>query len=371
MLINLRINLQERGRIVVIVLTLVLFSFLTCYFQFYFGKIPISSLSSLYYLHNSSHPSYLSYISIILTSVWWKKKRIWFAPAFLTILLIFIQLLFITFGFKRYSDYFLLVMFIFVIVIVAFLGERIEKVKSLSDLNEKLDKEKSKLEDANKELDAFAYSVSHDLRVPLRAIDGFSRILIEDYENKLDEEGKRLINIVRGNTMKMGQLIDDILQLSRVGRQEMRISEINMEALVKNVYKELKSSNNKNMQLKVESLLPAYGDRILIQQILINLLSNSIKFTKPGETAVIEVGSKQGHDENIYYVMDRGVGFNMEYVNKLFGLFQRLHSQEEFEGTGVGLSIVQRIIKRHGGRVWGEGKVDGGATIYFTLPNEL
>jgi two-component system sensor kinase len=262
-------------------------------------------------------------------------------------------------------------MFIFVIVIVAFLGERIEKVKSLSDLNEKLDKERSKLEDANKELDAFAYSVSHDLRVPLRAIDGFSRILVEDYEDKLDKEGKRLINIVRGNTMKMGQLIDDILQLSRVGRQEMRISEINMEALVKNVYEELKSSSNKNILLKVKSLPPAYGDRILIQQILINLLSNSIKFTKSGETAVIEVGSKKGHDENIYYIRDHGVGFDMKYVNKLFGLFQRLHSQEEFEGTGVGLSIVQRIIRRHGGRVWGEGKVDGGATIYFTLPSEL
>ncbi len=370
MLINLRINLQDKSRIVAIILSLVLFSFLTCYFQLYFGKTPISSLSSLYYLHNSLHSSYLSYISIFSTSVWWKKKRIWFAPAFLTILLIFIQVLFVTFGFKRYSDYFLLVMFIFVIVIVAFLGERIEKVKSLSELNEKLDKEKNKLEDANKELDAFAYSVSHDLRVPLRAIDGFSRILIEDYEDKLDEEGKRLINIVRGNTMKMGQLIDDILQLSRVGRQEMRITKIDMEALVKNVYEELKSSSDKNILLKIKSFPPAYGDRILIQQILINLLSNSIKFTKSGETAVIEVGSKKGYDENIYYVRDHGVGFDMKYVNKLFGLFQRLHSQEEFEGTGVGLSIVQRIIRRHGGRVWGEGKVDEGATIYFTLPSE-
>ena len=368
MTVNLRINLQEKGRIVAIVITLVSFSFLTCYFQFRFGKLPISSLSSLAYLPNSSHPSYLSCFSIILTSAWWKKKRIWFAPAFLTILLILIQLLFVTFAFQRFTDYFFLVMFIFVIVIVAFFGERIEKVKSLSDLNEKLDKEKEKLEDANKELDAFAYSVSHDLRVPLRAIDGFSRILIEDYEDKLDEECKRLINIVRGNTMKMGQLIDDILQLSRVGRQEIKISEINMEALVKNVFGELKSSIHKNIVLEVKSLPPAYGDRILIKQILINLLSNSIKFTKPGETPVIEVGSENGIDETIYYVRDHGVGFDMKYVNKLFGLFQRLHSQEEFEGTGVGLSIVQRIIRRHGGRVWGEGKVYGGATIYFTLP---
>ncbi len=367
MAVEIRINLQEEGRIVAIIITLVLLSFLTYYFQFRFGKLPISSLSSLTLL-NSSHHSYLSCISIILTSAWWKKKRIWFAPAFLTLLLILIQVLFVAFGFQRYTDYFFLVMFIFVIVIVAFLGERIEKVKSLSDLNEKLDKEKEKLEDANEELDAFAYSVSHDLRVPLRAIDGFSRILIEDYEDKIDEEGKRLLNIVRGNTMKMGQLIDDILQLSRAGRQEMKLSEINMEALVKNAFEELKLSSNKTIILDVKPLSPAYGDRILIQQVMINLLSNSIKFTKQGETPVIEVGSEMGNDEIIYYVRDHGVGFDMKYVNKLFGLFQRLHSQEEFEGTGVGLSIVQRIIRRHGGRVWGEGKVDGGATIYFTLP---
>ena len=367
--VNLRINLQEKGRIMAIIITLVLLFFLTYYFQFRFGKIPISHLSSLsYYSQSSLNPSYLSYISLILTSAWWKKKRIWFAPAFLTIILVFIQFVFVTFGSPRYTDYFSIVMFIFVIVIIAFLSERIEKVKSLSNLNEKLDKEKEKLEDANKELDAFAYSVSHDLRVPLRAIDGFSRILIEDYEDKLDEEGKRLIHIVRGNTVKMGQLIDDILQLSRVGRQEMRMSKINMEDLVRNVFEELKLSSDRNIQLEVKSLPIAYGDRSLIQQILMNLISNSIKFTRPRETAVIEVGAEKGKDENIYYVRDNGVGFDMKYVNKLFGLFQRLHGQEEFEGTGVGLSIVQRITRRHGGRVWGEGKVDEGATIYFTLP---
>ncbi len=367
--VKLMINLQKKGRIVTIVIIVALFLFLAWYFRFHIVKSPISSLLSLSTL-KSLNSSYLSSTSLILTTAWWKKKRIWLAPVFLTALLIFIQLLFVTFGFPRYTDYYFLIMFIFVIVIVAFLSERIEKVRSLTDLNEKLDREKEKLKDANKELDSFAYSVSHDLRVPLRAVDGFSRILIEDYEDKLDEEGKRLINIIRGNTLKMGQLIDDILQLSRVSRQDIKKSEIDMESLVRNIFEELKSSNNRNIQLEVKHLPPAYADRTLIQQILVNLISNSIKFTRPRETAVIKVGAEKGEDENIYYVRDNGVGFDMNYVNKLFGLFQRLHGQEEFEGTGVGLSIVQRIIRRHGGRVWGEGKVGEGATIYFTIPQK-
>jgi two-component system sensor kinase len=257
----------------------------------------------------------------------------------------------------------------FIAIVIAFLGERIEKVRILNEMNENLKKESEKLEDANKELEAFAYSVSHDLRVPLRAIDGFSRIVIEDYEDKLDDEGKRLLNVVRENTQKMGQLIDDILLLSRASRQEMRISPIDMESLVENIFKELKPSmENRDVQLEIKSLPQAYGDRTLITQVLTNLISNSIKFTRIREKAVIEVGAKVGKDENIYYVRDNGAGFDMKYVNKLFGLFQRLHGVDEFEGTGVGLSIVQRIIRRHGGRVWGEGKIDNGATIYFTLP---
>jgi two-component system sensor kinase len=167
----------------------------------------------------------------------------------------------------------------------------------------------------------------------------------------------------------MGQLIDDILLLSRAGRQEMRISPIDMESLVKNIFEELKPSmEDRDVQLEIKSLPQAYGDRTLITQVLTNLISNSIKFTRIRENAVIEVGAKKEKDENIYYVKDNGAGFDMKYVNKLFGLFQRLHGVDEFEGTGVGLSIVQRIIRRHGGRVWGEGKIDNGATIYFTLP---
>lgn len=307
-------------------------------------------------------------MSVISKSIW-RRKRTWFAPVFLAVILIFIQLFYQYFGHSFLDSYYQLVMIMFIAIIIAFLGERIEKVRILNEMNENLKRESEKLEDANKELEAFAYSVSHDLRVPLRAIDGFSRIVVEDYEDKLDDEGKRLLNIIRENTKKMSQLIDDILLLSRAGRHEMRISSIDMESLVMNIFEELKPSiEDRDVQLEIKSLPPAYGDRTLINQVLTNLISNSIKFTRIREKGIIEVGSKEEKNENVYYVKDNGAGFDMKYVNKLFGLFQRLHGADEFEGTGVGLSIVQRIIRRHGGRVWGEGKVNEGATIYFTLP---
>jgi two-component system sensor kinase len=252
---------------------------------------------------------------------------------------------------------------------VAFLFERIEKVRILNEMNEKLKKRTDKLEDANDELEAFAYSVSHDLRVPLRAIDGFSRIVMEDYEDKLDDEGKRLLNIIRENTHKMGQLIDDILLLSRASRQEMKFTKIDMEELVKRVFEEQKiSAEDQDVRLDIKSLSPSYGDRSLLQQVFANLISNSFKFTAPKEERIIEVGSENGKNEVIYYVKDNGVGFDMKYMDKLFGLFQRLHGTGEFEGTGVGLSIVQRVIRRHGGTVWGEGKLNEGATFYFSIP---
>jgi light-regulated signal transduction histidine kinase (bacteriophytochrome) len=267
------------------------------------------------------------------------------------------------------EDYFLLLMLIIVVVLVAILAERIEKVRKLNELNQKLKIQTDKLEDANQELEAFAYSVSHDLRVPLRAIDGFSRILVEDYEDKLDEEGIRLLNIVRDNTSKMGHLIDDILLLSRASRQEMKLNELDLASLAKSVYNEFHTDvEGRNIQFSVGNLPPAYADRAMLGQVFQNLIGNSIKFTRNQDPAIIEVDSKIEDKEIIYYVKDNGAGFDMKYINKLFGLFQRLHSPEEFEGTGVGLSIVQRVIRRHGGRVWGEGSVNGGATIYFTLP---
>ncbi|BDZ68419.1 sensor histidine kinase [Methanobacterium ferruginis] len=269
------------------------------------------------------------------------------------------------------EDYFRLLMLIIVVVLVAILAERLEKIRKLNELNQKLKIQTDKLEDANQELEAFAYSVSHDLRVPLRAIDGFSRILVEDYEDKLDEEGIRLLNIVRDNTAKMGHLIDDILLLSRASRQEMKMNELDMAALAKSVYDEFQTDvEGRNIEFTVGNLPNAYGDRAMLGQVFQNLIGNAIKFTRNKNPAIIEVGGKKEGKEFVYYVQDNGAGFDMKYINKLFGLFQRLHSPEEFEGTGVGLSIVQRVIRRHGGHVWGEGKVDGGATIFFTLPKD-
>jgi light-regulated signal transduction histidine kinase (bacteriophytochrome) len=275
-------------------------------------------------------------------------------------------------GVIRAGDYIGILLLLLVIFMVALLTERIEKVRTLRNLNNELQRETIKLEDANNELEAFAYSVSHDLRVPLRAIDGFSRIVIEDYEDKLDEEGIRLLNIVRDNTKKMGQLIDDILLLSRASRQEMKISELDMSSLANRVYLDFQQdTEGRNIAFKADNIPVAKGDRALLTQVFSNLIGNAIKFTREKENATIEVGSNEDKDYKIYYVKDNGAGFDMKYYDKLFGLFQRLHSQEEFEGTGVGLSIVQRIISRHGGRVWGEGEVDNGATIYFSLPKKV
>ena len=240
---------------------------------------------------------------------------------------------------------------------------------SLSEKEASLRQHAVQLEAANKELEAFSYSVSHDLRAPLRAIDGFSRVLLEDYIDKLDDEGKRYLNIIGSNTKKMGQLIDDLLVFSHLGRQEIRTSGIDMGKLAKAVSEELKLAvPERKLKFTINTLIPAQGDQAMIRQVFTNLLSNAVKFTRPKDTATIEVGGSEEKIENLYYVKDNGVGFDMQYVNKLFGVFQRLHSTTEFEGTGVGLAIVQRIIHRHGGRVWAEGKVGEGATFYFSLP---
>ncbi len=241
--------------------------------------------------------------------------------------------------------------------------------EEIKKLNEELKRYIIQLESANKELEAFSYSVSHDLRAPLRAIDGFSRIILEDYLDKLDDEGKRVLSVIRNNTQKMGQLIDDLLLFSRLGRQELRASGIDMGKLARAVSEELKLAvPERKLKFNINTLIPAQGDQAMIRQVFVNLLSNAVKFTRPKERAVIEVDGRSEGNENVYTVKDNGVGFDMQYVDKLFGVFQRLHSSEEFEGTGVGLAIVQRIIHRHGGRVWAEGKVGEGATFYFTLP---
>jgi PAS domain S-box-containing protein len=231
-------------------------------------------------------------------------------------------------------------------------------------------KSQAQLEAANKELEAFAYSVSHDLRAPLRAIDGFSRILAEEYHDRLDAEGLRQLAVVRTNTQKMDQLITDLLDLSRLTRNQMQFSRIDMTALASTIYQEIAlPETQQKFTFSVKSLPDAYGDAMLIRQVWSNLIANAIKYTLPSDKRTIEVGGYREADMNVYYVKDSGVGFNQEYSHKLFGVFQRLHSADEFEGSGVGLAIVQRIVHRHGGSTWADGKSNQGATFYFSLPS--
>ncbi|TYQ12704.1 UNVERIFIED_CONTAM: PAS domain S-box-containing protein [Acetivibrio alkalicellulosi] len=235
-------------------------------------------------------------------------------------------------------------------------------------LEERVRERTFQLESANKELEAFSYSVSHDLRAPLRAVNGYVQILIEDYESILDDEGKRICSVISSSAKQMGQLIDDLLSFSRIGRTNLEPSIVNMEQMAKSIYYELTSENNRNnISFNVENLPDAFVDTMLIRQVWINLISNAIKFSSKRESTVINISGMQQGDEIIYSVKDNGAGFNMKYVEKMFGVFQRLHSVKEFEGTGVGLAIVQRIINRHGGRVWAEGIEDEGATFYFSL----
>ncbi|MGA2330605.1 MAG: PAS domain S-box protein [Syntrophales bacterium] len=224
------------------------------------------------------------------------------------------------------------------------------------------------LEAANKELEGFSYSVSHDLRAPLRAIDGFSMRLIRDFGDKLEEDGVRKLHAISRNAQQMGQLIDDLLSFSRLSRKEMHMSRVNMEAMARDVWREIKESNpNRELDFRIVNMIPLFGDASLIRQVVVNLLSNAVKFTRDRKPAVIETGSRKEGSEITYYVKDNGAGFDMRYSDKLFGVFERLHRPDEFEGTGVGLAIVQRIIHRHGGRVWADGKVNGGATFNFTV----
>lgn len=224
------------------------------------------------------------------------------------------------------------------------------------------------LEIANKELESFSYSVSHDLRAPLRSIHGYVNILVEEYANKFDDEARRLTSIIMNNTQKMGRLIDDLLSFSQLGRKELIKSETSMSHLVASICEEQKRmENNRNIEFILHELPSALVDTVTIRQVWINLISNAVKYTRNKKSVRIEIGSEEKLGEQIYYIKDNGAGFDMQYYGKLFGVFQRLHSQKEFEGTGVGLAIVQRIVSRHGGRVWAEAKPDDGATFYFSI----
>lgn len=244
--------------------------------------------------------------------------------------------------------------------------------ESQEHLEKKVQERTQQLETSNKDLEAFSYSVSHDLRAPLRAIDGFSQILEEDYANKFDEEGKDVIATIRTSTQEMGTLIDDLLSFSRLGRQSMKLQTINMTTLAKSVFDELQKTNHdREIQFSCEDLPEIQGDSSLLRHVWINLLSNAIKYTNKKSKAQIMIGSKIQGNDILYYVQDNGAGFDMKYVNKLFGVFQRLHDRRDFEGTGVGLAIVARVITKHGGKVWAEGEVDKGATFYFSLPKKV
>ncbi|HEO70788.1 MAG TPA: hypothetical protein ENN80_05945 [Candidatus Hydrogenedentes bacterium] len=245
--------------------------------------------------------------------------------------------------------------------------------KHREHLKELVEERTRELKAANKELDAFAYSVSHDLRAPLRGIDGFSMALLEDYQDQLDEEGKGYLRRVRAAAQRMGQLIDDLLALSRAIRTDMLLEDIDLGKTAQTILDELREqAPERALEAKVAPDLFVRADRRLLRTVLENLLGNAWKFTACRDTAVIELGVLDvEHGEQgplrAYYVRDNGAGFDMTYADKLFTPFQRLHTTEEFPGTGIGLATVQRIIHRLGGRVWAEGKVDAGATVYFTV----
>jgi light-regulated signal transduction histidine kinase (bacteriophytochrome) len=235
-------------------------------------------------------------------------------------------------------------------------------------LNEQLQEQIRSLNAVNKELEAFSYSVSHDLRAPLRTIDGFSQAILEDYADRLDEDGKRYLTRIREGSQQMAQLIDDMLNLSRLTRGEMNKASVNMSEMARAIAQDLKRHEpGRSVEFRIQDGMVVHADKRLIQAVLENLLGNSWKFTSHHPDALIEFGVIEKDEKPVYFVKDNGAGFDMAYADKLFGVFQRLHDASEFEGTGVGLASVQRIIHRHGGDIWAEGAVNKGATFYFTI----
>jgi PAS domain S-box-containing protein len=243
-----------------------------------------------------------------------------------------------------------------------------EQIQQLNaELEQRVRERTAQLEAANKELEAFAYSVSHDLRAPLRGIDGWSLALAEDYSSQLDERAQQYIQRVRSETQRMGQLIDDLLQLSRITRVEMQRGEVDLSNLAKAVALRLRESNGtRKIKFLIQSGLKTEGDARLLDIVLTNLFDNAIKFTGSRSEALIDFGEKLWDGQRAFFVRDNGVGFDPAYAGILFGAFQRLHKATEFPGTGIGLATVQRIIRRHGGRIWAEARANQGATFYFT-----
>jgi len=248
--------------------------------------------------------------------------------------------------------------------------DRKRREEEIRGLNQELTKRSAELQSTNKELEAFAYSVSHDLRAPLRHMAGYTELLQKSAAASLDDKGRRYIATILDSAKRMGMLIDDLLSFSRIGRAETRVTMVSLEQLVKEVQAEVwRETENRDVTWKIGALPDVYGDRSMLRVVLVNLISNAIKFTRAQHHPEIEIGSSEPRPDGVVvFVKDNGVGFDMKYVNKLFGVFQRLHRAEEFEGTGIGLATVQRVIHRHGGQVWAEGQVGAGASFYILLP---
>ena len=262
-----------------------------------------------------------------------------------------------------------------VVVVITDITERKQAEEKIHQLNSELEQRvierTAQLESANKELEAFSYSVSHDLRAPLRAVDGFSQAVLEDYGPQLPEEGRQDLQTIRRCAQKMGQLIDDLLTFSRLSRLPLSKDAVDTGKLVRGALEELSlQRQGRQIDIRIGALPPCQADAALLKQVWLNLLSNALKYTGKREAAVVEIGCAREKEQDVYFVRDNGTGFDMRYAHKLFGVFQRLHRAEDYEGTGVGLAIVQRVIHRHGGRVWAESKVNCGTTFYFTLEGE-
>jgi light-regulated signal transduction histidine kinase (bacteriophytochrome) len=327
--------------------------------------ISIFCLSSGYFIIFQN----LFYIPIIIACVYYTKRGFAFS-VIIACIYFFLVIVFTSESAALLEALIRVGIFVLIAGIINFLSSvRKRSEEMIRRLNEDLKRRNLELEAINKELEAFSYSVSHDLRAPLRGIDGFSRALLEDYGDKLDQQGKDHLRRVRFASQRMGEIIEGMLNLARVTRTPLHQQVIDFSVRARSIAEQLQEKQPKRqVEFVIGEGVTGNGDRRLLEIVLENLLSNAWKFTEKHPRARIEFGVAQKQGETVYFVRDDGAGFDMAYVDKLFGAFQRLHTKDEFEGTGIGLATVQRIIHRHGGRIWAEGETGKGATFYFTLP---